>query len=217
MKKPLFTVLVLTCFVPMSFSAAADEKLSPAHEKAGALKQSADTMKDSDGSPLPNEPVSEEPGHDLGGVTGTNIDMKVYDHAVAGAINGGVAWGFFDEAAGAARLTMRKYGQVISAGFKKQADGSLGGVISSADGDAQRTTSIFLGKVDGANKKFTMKLNGEEITVAITAEGMNGGHFVNPTYSTVIAGKPVSYRIEVEGCFGYSINMAMIMIGAYAH
>lgn len=217
MKKALYTILVLTFLTALGLAVSAQEKLASAYDKAGELAKSGETLKAADSAALPKEPVREEAGHTLGNVTGTDIDMKVYDHAVAGAINGSVAWGFFDEATGISKLIMRKYDQVINAEFKKQADNSLGGVITSADGSAQRTTSIFLGKVDGANKKFTMKLNGEEITVAITAEGMNGGHFVNPTYSTTIAGKPVSYRIEVEGCFGYSINMAMIILGAYAH
>lgn len=217
MKRTLSAVLVLACFASMSFAATADKILSPAYAKAGTLAQTAEPLKDTDGADLPKAAVRVEPGHDLGNVKGTDIDMKVYDHSVAGAINGAVAWGFFDEAAGVSKLIMRKYGQVITAEFKKQADKSLGGVITSANGSEQRSTSVFLGKVDGPNKKFVMKLNGEEITVAITAEGINSGHFVNPTYSTVISGKPVSYRIEVEGCFGYSINMAMIILGAYAH
>lgn len=217
MKRTLFAILVSICSVSMSFAAAADKVLSPAYAKAAALERSAEPIKDADGANLPKAAVRVEPGQDLGSLKGTDIDMKSYDHAVAGAINGGLAWGFFDEATGVSKLIMRKYGQVVTAEFKKQADNSLGGVITSADGAAQRTTSIFLGKVDAANKKFTMKLNGEEITVAITSEGMNGGHFINPTYSTVINGKPVSYRAEVEGCYGYSINMALIILGAYAH
>lgn len=158
-----------------------------------------------------------EPGQDkLGGVTGTNIDMKTYDHTVAGAINGGVAWGYYDEAGGFARLVMRKYSQVITAEFKKQ-DGKLGGTISSTDGSSTRTTRVEFAGANVAARTFRLLINGEPVAVSIQSEGMNGEHFVNPAYSAVVGGKPVSYRIEAEGCMGYSIFMGMLMFGAYAH
>lgn len=158
-----------------------------------------------------------EPGQDkVGNVTGTDIQMKAFDHTVAGVINGGIAWGFYDEAGGAARLVMRKYSQVITAEFKRQ-DGKLGGVITSTDGQSQRSTVVTLAGVDSANNVFKLKLNDEVVAVTVTPESINGGHYVNPTYSAMIGGKPVSYRIEVEGCMGYSIYMGMIMLGAYTH
>lgn len=112
---------------------------------------------------------------------------------------------------------MRKYGQTISAEFKRQPDNSLGGVITSGEGNSQRSTSVSFAGADAASRTFKLRINSEVLVVSIAAEGISNGHFVNPTYSTVIGGKSLSYRIEVEGCFGYSIQMAMIILGAYAH
>ncbi|MBU2573470.1 MAG: hypothetical protein KKH28_05280 [Elusimicrobia bacterium] len=217
MKKILTVVCGLACLICLlSRPAFTRDALSRGFEKARTLVVTEQTPGVTpDIRPPELRPI--EPGHDLGDVTGADIAMKVYDHAVAGAVNGAVAWGFFDEAASASKLIMRKYGQTISAEFKRQPDKSLGGVITSGDGSSQRSTSVFLAGADMASRTFKLRINDAEVVVAIAPEGISNGHFVNPTYSTVIGGKPVSYRIEVEGCFGYSIQMAMIILGAYAH
>jgi hypothetical protein len=167
----------------------------------------------------PIQPAAEvsEPGHGLGKVTGTGIDMKVLDHAVAGEINGAVAWGYFDEASNASRLVMRKYGQTISAEFKRGADKSLGGVITSGEGQSKRTTTVAFSGADPKAGNFTLTINGKPVVVSIASEGKSGAHFINPTYSTEIDGKPVSYRIDATGCMKYSLNMGMLILGAYAH
>ncbi|MHB0994771.1 MAG: hypothetical protein ACYC2I_00230 [Elusimicrobiales bacterium] len=158
-----------------------------------------------------------EAGHDLGGVTGTDISMKVYDHAVAGSINGGVAWGFFDEAAGASQLLLRKYGQTIKAEFKRGGDKSLGGTIVSGEGAARRETRVAFSSADPAAGKFTLTINGKPVPVSIASEGREGSHFVNPTYTAELDGRRVSYRVEAAGCMKYSLYMAMVILGAYAH
>ena len=202
MKKYSFMVLAACAALALRAPAAAEGALAQAGELSGSVPQAY-------------RPV--EPGQDkVGNVKGTNIEMKAFDHSVGGVINGGIAWGFYDEAAGAGKLVMRKYGQVVTAEFKRQ-DGKLGGVLTSTDGQTQRSTVVALDGVDGANNAFRLKINDEVVTVTVTPESLNGGHYVNPTYSTVIGGKPVSYRIEVEGCMGYSIYMGMIILGAYAH
>jgi hypothetical protein len=203
------------------------ERLGEVRESMEKSLGSGDTMRAADisrktfdnGAPQGATAVEEpsEPGHDLGNVTGTDISMKVYDHAIAGAIKNFVAWGVFEESKGASTLVMRRYGQTISAVFKKQEDGTFGGVISSGEGETARKTTVQLAGVDPKDKTFTLRLNGKDVVVSITAEGFSGGHFVNPTYSTVIDGKNVSYRMEVECCFGYSIQMAMMILGAYVH
>ncbi|MDD5657574.1 MAG: hypothetical protein PHF00_10015, partial [Elusimicrobia bacterium] len=160
-----------------------------------------------------------EPGHDLGKITGTDIEMSVGDHAFGGAINGAVAFGFFDEGKGA-RLLLRKYGQLIETQFKKQEDGSYGGVIKSVDGTAERATPVFAkGMVPGAPKPtFNLQIGKEVVSVTMVEnEGMVGAHYKNPTFEAVIAGKTVRYRIQVECCLGYSLNMAMMILGAHAH
>jgi hypothetical protein len=217
MKKTLAVVCGLTCLALATVRFAwSQEELSQEFKKAGTEFL---IERNTGGGPeiRPPAPRPVEPGHELGNVTGTDIVMKVYDHAVAGAINGAVVWGFFDEAANSSRLIMRKYGQIIQAQFARQADKSFGGVIASGEGDAQLRTSVFLAGADPASNTFKLRINEEEVLVSITPEGISNGHFVNPTYSAVIGGRPVSYRIEAEGCLGYSIQMAMIILGAYSH
>jgi len=93
----------------------------------------------------------------------------------------------------------------------------LGGTIESGEGSFLKKTSVFFAGADMPSKTFKLKINGEEVVVSISAEKEQKGHFVNPTYSAVLGGKKVSYRIEAEGCMGYSIQMGMLILGAYAH
>ncbi len=214
MKKTTGVVCLIAGLVfALSGFASAQEALLRGFEQARTVLLAEKGLKDIQ----PPASSEIEPGHELGTIIGTGIDMKVYDHAFAGAINGAVAFGFFDESAGLAKLTMRKYGQTISAEFKRQSDKSLGGVVTSDDGANKRATSVFVKGIDAANKTIKLLINNEEVAVVISPEGISDGHFVNPTFSTVIGGKPVSYRIEATGCYGYSINMTMMILGAYAH
>ena len=158
-----------------------------------------------------------EPGHELGSVTGTNIDMKVSDHAIAGALNGGIAFLIYEESVGVARLALRKYGETIQAEFKQQEDDTLGGVITSGKDDTLRTTKVNFVGLDPATSTFRLQVGEEELTVSITNEGTVGEHMKNPTFSTTIAGQPVSYRVEVECCYGYAVFISMAMLGGYVH
>ncbi|MFC1522302.1 hypothetical protein ACFL6Y_07820 [Elusimicrobiota bacterium] len=231
MKNAKWTLFVIACLLSVSTHTGFSHKDAQyesmsANFDTGIDQFSAIPLAASEPSKIKQEPQSfaalsgdepSEPGHDLGSIKGTNIDMKVYDHAIAGAIKGFVAWGFFDESSGISTLIMRHYAQLITTEFKKQEDGKFGGVIKSGEGDAARITTVRFVKVDPSTHSLVLELNGNSITVNITSEAYENGHFINPTYSTVINGEAVSYKIEGEGCYGYSIHMAMMILGAYVH
>lgn len=160
--------------------------------------------------------ASECEKHVLGNISGTDIDMKVYDHAFAGAIKDFIAWGFVDEAKGGAELILRKYGQRIRTEFGRK-KGKFGGVIESGEGKAARRTDISLVKANGKKKRFRLSVAGEEVLVTISPKRMDGHHFIDPTYTAKLKGKTVRYTVEGMACMGLSIQYAMMILGAYAH
>ena len=162
--------------------------------------------------------VYAEEDHSLSNIRGTNIELKTYDHAIAGAIRDFVVWGYVDEASFTSDLIMRRDGQIVKATFKRQEDGRIGGQIIHTVGEAERTTEIYLGGVDPEAGQIKLLVNGQETVVSITSEGFEGSHFINPTYTTVIDGEEVSFTMENgEACFGLSMHLSMVIFGAYLH
>ena len=70
-----------------------------------------------------------EDGHELSSIKGDmNIDLKTYDHAMAGSVKGFVMWGGVNEAEGKSELIMRRDGQDVKAVFA-QVDKTFGGTV----------------------------------------------------------------------------------------
>jgi len=157
-----------------------------------------------------------EDGQELTTIRGTNIDMKIYDHAMAGSIKDFVAWGFFDEAAGTSELIIRKYGQTFKTVFNKQENGKFGGTITFTRDNVTQNVGIEFGKVDPQKKEIYLKVNNEDVVITVVPESMNGGHMVNPTFTTTLKGETVSYVLGGESCFGKSSFFAMMILGAYS-
>jgi hypothetical protein len=148
--------------------------------------------------------------HSLGNFTGTDIELKAYDHSFAGAIRDFTAFGWVDEATFTSHLTIRKYAKTTVATFKKDEKGAIGGTISTEE---SRVEVAFVG-YDKEQQILLFKLNGEDISIKITSDGIVNGHFQNPTYSTVINGKNYSYHLEGEACVGLSLHYNMMILAA---
>ena len=158
-----------------------------------------------------------EPGQELTTIVGTNVDMKLYDHAMAGSIKDYVAWGFFDEAGGSAELIVRKYGQTVKTVFTKQANGKIGGTMSrTVDGKELSTTIQFMGVASGGpNKKIVLDINGTRLEVEVIPGAINGTHMVNAEFRANYNGEEIRYTMGGEGCFGKFAYFTMMIFGAY--
>ena len=153
--------------------------------------------------------------HPMGTIKGTNIDLKTYDHAMAGSIKDALVWGFVNEATFTSNLTMRKDEQIIEATFTR-ADGKVGGKIEHKVADKSIVTTIYLVKIIKETNEMVLSINDQEVKVAIQGAYEND-HFVNPTYSAVINGETVSFQMQGEACFGYSFHLSALIFGAYVH
>ena len=154
--------------------------------------------------------------HSLSTIKGTQIDLKTYDHAIAGSIKNFLVWGYVDEETFSSELIMRRDEQIVKAVFKKAEDGAIGGVIRHTVDNQVKETSLYFVRVVKEENKLILKINGQEVVVAISGP-LNNGHFVNPTYTAVINGETVSYALEGEACYSFSFHLAAMILGAYVH
>lgn len=154
--------------------------------------------------------------HSLSTIQGTSIDLKVYDHAFAGSIKDFVVFGVLDEESFVSELIMRKDGQTIKSEFSKK-DNQMGGTIRHWVDSKELVTSIRFIKLVKEENKLLFQANDKEFPVFITSEGFANNHFENPTYRVVINEKEISFTLKGKACFGYSLHLIFMIIGAYLH
>jgi len=121
-----------------------------------------------------------------------------------------------DEETFSSELIMRRDEQIVKAVFKKAEAGAIGGVIRHTVDNQVKETSLYFVRVVKEENKLILKINGQEVVVAISGP-LNNGHFVNPTYTAVINGETVSYALEGEACYSFSFHLAAMIMGAYVH
>lgn len=156
-------------------------------------------------------------GHTLGSLTGTHIELKSYDHAIAGSVRDFVIWGYLDESTFSSDLVMRRDGQLVKATFKRDGE-KIGGVIEHMKDAKRISTEIFLQNFDKDKNTFHLTINNKPLIVKVEADDFSEGHFINPTYNATFAdGTELSFRLEGEACYGYSMHLIFQVIGAYSH
>ena len=155
--------------------------------------------------------------HSLSLIKGTNIELKLYDHAIAGSIKDFIVFGNKDDETGTSELTMKKHGQVIRTTFGALSDG-FGGTISHSTDGVMVSTEIRLKKVDQAQQQITFTAGGKEYLVQIEAEDFQNDHFINPRYKMEFDGQRVEFKLEHgDACYGFSAHLVMMIFGAYLH
>ncbi|MGE3533660.1 MAG: hypothetical protein AB7H48_02395 [Parachlamydiales bacterium] len=155
--------------------------------------------------------------HPLSVITGTEIDLKTYDHAFAGSIKKFVVWGnIIDEHAFKSELIMKNDGQTIRANFEKT-EKSIGGTIKHDVEGRTIETSLAFDKIDSANSTLFLTRNGKPVEVKIAAEDFKDKHFKNPVYTVTWEGGTFEYALKGDACWAYSLNLAFLIVGAYTH
>lgn len=159
-----------------------------------------------------------EDGHDLSTIKGTHeIDLKAYDHAMAGSIKSFVLWGSVNESSGTSELIMRRDGQDVKASFKRDGN-SFGGIVQHEIDGALKKTSIQFSSLDRQNNEFRFSVNGSPVLAKVSAEAFRNNHFIKPTYTIVLpSGDTASFKFEGQACFNYSLHLLTMMIAALSH
>lgn len=161
----------------------------------------------------PNPTVALAEDHPLTEIRGQEIELKVADHAIAGSIRDFVVFGYMDEGHGKSHLTMKKDGQIIQADF-----GTEGTIRSTVEGVTRETKMKFVG-VDRDTATITVDVNGTQVPVRISSEGFVNNHFINPIYSASFEdqGTVYFYLRDGKACYGYSLHLIFMVLGAYLH
>ena len=145
--------------------------------------------------------------HPMTVITGPGIDLKAYDHAIAGSINGTLVFGNKDEGKFESELIVKKDGELIRTIFKKDAT-RVGGTI--------RTSTMEFVSADQKEQTLLFRINSKDLTVRVTADAFRDGHFFNPTYTTEFDGKKIEFHfVNGQACYGFSIHLVFMIVGAY--
>lgn len=152
--------------------------------------------------------------HRLTEILGKDIQLKTYDHAIAGSIKNFVIFGHVDEATATSELTLKKDGQLIKTTFKKSETG-LGGTIS----QSENTTQVRFVKIDAQEQKIYLKINDQLAEVKILADRYENKHFINPRYLVTLAnGETLDFHMVDGGaCYQFSTHLVMLIAGSYFH
>jgi hypothetical protein len=159
-----------------------------------------------------------ENGHELSTIKGDlNIDLKAYDHAMAGSVKDFVIWGSVNEAQGTSELIMRRDGQDVKALFK-QVDKTFGGTVEHRTDYGPRSTTVQFAGLDRQKNEYSFLVNGEIIKARIAAEDFQNKHFIKPTYTIVNKdGSQTTFKFEGQACYKYSLHILTMMIAATTH
>ena len=156
--------------------------------------------------------------HKLASIKGDlGIDLKAFDHAMAGAVRDFVIWGSVNETTNTSELIMRRDGQDVRSIFAP-AEKSFGGVIMHQTSKGVKATSIrFLG-LDRQKNEYSFLVNGQKIITSVVGEEFKNNHFIKPTFT--ISGKDlgdISFKFDGEACYKYSLHIITMMIAATMH
>lgn len=155
--------------------------------------------------------------HKLGSITGDQIELKTYDHAIAGSIRDFVVWGFTNEKNGVSQLIMRRDGQLVNTLFGKQGEKVGGTIEHTVAGQKVKTELYFVGFDKDANE-YTFEKNGKPFKVKVEYEDFQNHHYINPTYTASLEdGSQIQFRFEGHACYNYSMHLIFLLVGAYSH
>lgn len=154
----------------------------------------------------------------MGTITGSEINMFAADHGFTGVIKNTLVFGNLDEETGLSELTFKKAGKIFHASFGKKS-GIIGGIIESENADeTTKSTEVKFVSIDKTVQTITVKIDNEEVKVAITADDFQNNHFINPTYNAVMKGQNVTFKLaNGKACYNFSTHLIMMIMGAMAH
>lgn len=159
-----------------------------------------------------------EDDHRLAEIKGDlGIELKAFDHAMAGSVRDFVIWGSVNESAGTSELIMRRDGQDVRSIFASS-DKSFGGTVSHQTSFGQKTTTIKFSSLDKQKNEYSFLVNGDTVLASVVAEDFRNNHFIKPTYTIKFkSNKDVSFKFEGEACYKYSLHILTMMIAAVTH
>jgi len=151
----------------------------------------------------------------LGRLVGEHVDLAYGDHAMAGVIGGHIVFASppADVDGGFIKLTHRAEGRDFESVLKKD-DIGISSVVSSVDEDGKdKHVSFKIVRVDGQAGQIDGEVNGEVFRMQITADSMDGHHYVNPTFTVSHQSKILVFKLEgSSACIGCSAKISYVVL-----
>lgn len=163
--------------------------------------------------------------HNPGSIIGPKMELFERDHAFAGEILDRPVFGSFEHAPAGASVQIRVNEQTVKLQLA-QSGNTYGGSISEkrvhpGTGKARLiSTSIRFVKAEKTGERsarLVLAIDGQESIVDVTAPVFQNNHFHAPTFHARLSGRLISFQFTGESCMGYSTNLAMMILGSYAH
>ena len=156
--------------------------------------------------------------HNVTNFKGGDIELKAYDHGVAGSVKDFIIFANLDEETGISSLIAKKNGKIINAEIKKQSDGTFGtsfGYITT-EGE-QKNIAVTFKELNKEENKYVFMMNGKEITIFVKAEDFKDGHYINPQYDFQIGDTKLSVKMEKgDACYNFSAHLIAIILTSYS-
>jgi hypothetical protein len=159
-----------------------------------------------------------EEGHTVTTVTGSHsIDLKEYDHSVAGSVKDFVIFGNVFESENKSELLIKKDGQLIKSVFE-QKDKTIKGQIEHTVGAQTFKTEIEFKGLKKDTNEFFYDVNGQSVVVRVKFDRFENNHYFNPEYTFTFKNETYTYKInDGQACYRYTALLSFIMIGALVH
>lgn len=159
-----------------------------------------------------------EEDHNLTNFKGGDIELKAYDHGVAGSVKEFIIFASQDEETGISTFIAKKDGKVINAEIKKQANGTFGSSFNyvTTEGETKNIAVTFkeLNKVEN---KYIFTMNGKEVVIFVKADDLRNNHYINPQYDFQFDNKQLSVKMENgQACYNFSAHLIAILLTAYS-
>ena len=149
----------------------------------------------------------------MGTISGENITMQTIGHSFAGSIKDRIVLGrklpgqFVSEI----RIIADDHESVSH--FKHD-NNVFGGAISIPSTDSAKSVQVEFVELVKEENKYQMKFDGVLASVIVTADDFTNGHFINPEYTMEYKGETYQFKLEGQACYGYSLHLIAMIMGA---
>lgn len=157
-------------------------------------------------------------------IKGKGIELMELNHAFAGAVLDVPVFAAFNHNPFGGELVLRLDETTVQSQLAWDANNVYSGTIKEVATTLRtaKDTSITFEKIEkdpADEKKITIVLKTATETVRVLVEGDSfaDDHFSAPKFSTTINGKAVEFKFTGESCYGYSTNIAMLVLNAWLH
>lgn len=156
--------------------------------------------------------------HTLTNFRGGDVELKAYDHAVAGSVKDFLVFANKDEETGVSTFTAKKDGKIITTEIKRQENGTFGTSFAHVTKEGEeRNVTVAFKTLTREENKYVFTVNGQDVSIYVQADDFRNNHFINPQYNFEFSDKKLSVKLENgQACYNFSAHLIAILLTAYS-